>query len=173
MLETIKQHLLESIQTVVSQKNKFVYQPEKQFTRDRMLSMETVMRTILGMGGKSLSKELLDANLSISNSAFVQKRYAIKPTAFYKVFRNFTNKIPQADDLPILAVDGSDVCIPRNSKDLDTLITTHKERKPYNLIHINALFDLKREIYLNICVQDKKQASERAALLEMMQDCPF
>ena len=173
MLQTIKNHLLESIQTVVSQKNRFVYQPEKQFTRDRVLSMETVIRTILGMGGKSLSKELLDSNLSVSHSAFVQKRYAIKPKAFYELFRNFTDKIPQSDELPILAVDGSDVCIPRNKKDLPTLIKTHKEGKSYNVIHLNALFDLKREIYLDVCVQDKRQANEQAGLIQMMEEFPF
>ena len=52
-----------------------------------------MIRTILGMGGKSLSKELLDAKLTISNSAFVQRRYQIKPEAFSALFKEFTAPI--------------------------------------------------------------------------------
>ena len=72
-----------SIQSIIGQKVECVKQDEQAFTRKRSLSLETMIRTILGMGGKSLSKELLDAKLTVSNSAFVQRRYQIKPEAFY------------------------------------------------------------------------------------------
>ena len=173
MLNRIKNHLAESILTILSQKEKYLLEPKKQFTRKRLLSMETMLRTILGMGGNSLSKELLEADLSVSNAAFVQRRYAIKSEAFYELFRDFTAKIPQVKEIPILAVDGSDVCIPRNSKDLSTVITPHHQGKSYNLIHINALFDLQRGIYVDVCSQDKRQADEHAGLLQLMQNCPF
>ena len=58
MIKQIKAHLNKSIQTVISQKVEFVKQDEQAFTRQRSLSLETMIRTILGMGGKSLSKEL-------------------------------------------------------------------------------------------------------------------
>ena len=58
MIKQIKAHLNKSIQTVIGQKVEFVKQDEQAFTRQRSLSLETMIRTILGMGGKSLSKEL-------------------------------------------------------------------------------------------------------------------
>ena len=58
MIKQIKDHLNKSIQTVIGQKVEFVKQDEQAFTRKRSLSLETMIRTILGMGGKSLSKEL-------------------------------------------------------------------------------------------------------------------
>ena len=58
MIKQIKAHLNKGIQTVISQKVEFVKQDEQAFTRQRSLSLETMIRTILGMGGKSLSKEL-------------------------------------------------------------------------------------------------------------------
>ena len=77
MMKQIKAYLNKSIQTILSQKGELVKQGEQAFTRQRRLSLETMIRTILGMGGKSLSKELLDAKLTVSNSAFVQRRYQI------------------------------------------------------------------------------------------------
>ena len=58
MIKQIKAHLNKSIQTVIGQKVEFIKQDEQAFTRQRSLSLETMIRTILGMGGKSLSKEL-------------------------------------------------------------------------------------------------------------------
>ena len=87
MIKQIKAHLNKSIQSILGQKVEFVKQDEQAFTRKRSLSLETMIRTILGMGGKSLSKELLDAKLTVSNSAFVQRRYQIKPEAFYALFK--------------------------------------------------------------------------------------
>lgn len=87
MIKQIKAHLNKSIQSIIGQKVEFVKQDEQAFTRKRRLSLETMIRTILGMGGKSLSKELLDARLTVSNSAFVQRRYQIKPEAFYALFK--------------------------------------------------------------------------------------
>ncbi|HEU7574632.1 TPA: IS4 family transposase, partial [Streptococcus pneumoniae] len=69
MIKQIKAHLNKSIQSIIGQKVEFVKQDEQAFTRKRRLSLETMIRTILGMGGKLLSKELLDARLTVSNSA--------------------------------------------------------------------------------------------------------
>ena len=82
MIKQIKSHLNKSIHSIIGQKVEFVKQAEQAFTRKRSLSLETMIRTILGMGRKSLSKELLDIKLTVSNSAFVQRRYQIKPEVF-------------------------------------------------------------------------------------------
>ena len=73
MIKQIKAHLNKSIQSILGQKVEFVKQDEQAFTRKRRLSLETMIRTILGMGGKSLSKELLDARLTVSNSSLCSK----------------------------------------------------------------------------------------------------
>ena len=51
MIKQIKAHLNKSIQTVIGQKVEFIKQDEQAFTRQRSLSLETMIRTILGMGG--------------------------------------------------------------------------------------------------------------------------
>ena len=87
MIKQIKAHLNKNIHSILGQKVEFVKQDEQDFTRKRSLSLETMIRTTLGMGGKSLSKELLDAKLTVSNSAFVQRRYQKKTEAFYALLK--------------------------------------------------------------------------------------
>ena len=57
MMKQIKAHLTKNIQTILSQKVELVKQGEQAFTRQRRLSLETMIPTILGMGGKLLLKE--------------------------------------------------------------------------------------------------------------------
>ena len=112
---------------------------------------------------RALSKELLDLHLPVTQSAFVQRRYQIKHQAFKTLFRDITSKIPISDNLPILAVDGSDVILPRNRSDKTTSFQTGPHHTPYNLIHINALYNLEQD----------RNLDERAAFIDMMESCPF
>ena len=57
MMKRIKAHLTKNIQTILGQKVELVKQGEQAFTRQRRLSLETMIPTILGMGGKLLLKE--------------------------------------------------------------------------------------------------------------------
>ena len=57
MMKQIKAYLNKSIQTILGQKVELVKQGEQAFTRQRRLSLETMIPTILGMGGKLLLKE--------------------------------------------------------------------------------------------------------------------
>lgn len=173
MLDQIKAHLLDSINDIVSTANQFVLHPEKDFSRKSQLTMETMIQAILTMGGNTLAKELLDLDLPVTQSAFVQRRYQIKHQAFKALFANITSKIPISDNLPILAVDGSEVVLPRNRSDKTTSFQTGPHHTPYNLIHINALYNLEQEIYHDLRIQDNREVDERVAFIDMMESCPF
>lgn len=155
MFDQIKSHLLHSIDDIVSDANQFVRQPEKDFSLNSPLIMKTMLNSLLALGGKSLAKELLDLDLPVSQSAFVQRRYQIKFLAFERLFRNFTAKISTVNPMPILAVNGSEVILPRNRFDKTTCIQTGANRTPYNLTHINARYDLEIGVYRNLRIQDK------------------
>lgn len=163
MLDHIKAHLLNSINDIVSTANQFVLHPEKDFSRKSQLTMKTMIQAILTMGGNTLAKELLDLDLPVSQSAFVQRRYQIKHQAFKTLFRDITSKIPISDNLPILAVDGSDVILPRNRSDKTTSFQTEPHHTPYNLIHINALYNLEQD----------RNLDERVAFIDMMKNSSF
>ena len=56
--QQVKEKLLESIQSLESLKRLFVLHPDKDFTRQRELSFETMLKIILEMEGGTLAHEL-------------------------------------------------------------------------------------------------------------------
>ena len=70
----LKENLDSAIQEVVSdfKENYHISNHNPDFSRKRVLTMETVINLLLSMQGGSLKKELYDAGISVSASAFVQ-----------------------------------------------------------------------------------------------------
>lgn len=151
----------------------YVKDPGRAFSRSRLLTFDKMIWAFLQMGGKSLSKELLDLGLPVSNSAFSQRRYQIKVDALEQLFHSFTNEITPVQDIPILAVDGSDFHIPTIPSDTDSYFSPHQRNNGYNLLHLNALYDTQHEIYYDALIQKTRNSDERQALIEMMERSPF
>lgn len=87
--------------------------------------------------------------------------------------KEFTAPIPLNTNLPIFAADRSDICISRNPIDTETSIQTQTDVKSYNLIHINALYNLTTGVYRDVSIQDKHRQHEHLALIQMMEAFPF
>lgn len=170
----VKQILLSEIKKVSDRADEFCLNPGKCFVRKRKLSFETVIRGIIGMESKSLTNELIDMFDSSpempSASVFVQQRSKIKPDAFKTIFESFTSKITtkKSDTLRILAVDGSDVQIATNPGDSTSYHPGSNGQKPYNLLHLNALYDLEHHIYTDAVIQGRLNWNEHSALQEMV-----
>ena len=149
--------------------------PDKDFARNRKLPYEKMILSLLTMEGTSLKNELLrqfgyHCDIA-SSSAFVQQREKILPAAMEKLFYSFVAET----DVPLgfkgfrlIAVDGSDIQMPTNLNDADSLIQTCEGRKPYNLLHLNALYDLQAHTYVDAIVQKKHASSENGALTNMV-----
>ncbi|UWS62528.1 hypothetical protein N2384_05405 [Bacillus paralicheniformis] len=93
----------------------YVKNPDKDFTRKKKLSFETVMQLLISMGGNSLYKELLESQgydvNTATTSAFVQQRNKILPSAVEFLFHEFTQSVTDIKDYRgyrLLAIDGSD-----------------------------------------------------------------
>ena len=68
----------------------------------------------------------------------------------------------------LLAVDGSDLQIAANPKDPDSYYPGVNGQRAYNLLHINAMYDLHQHIYVDALVQKSRKADESAALTAMV-----
>lgn len=68
-----------------------MYNPQKNFSRIRKLPFYTVIKMLIGMGGNSMGKDLLEwfgySEETASTSAFIQQRNKIKPNTL-KCFSN-------------------------------------------------------------------------------------
>lgn len=170
----LKNLLLSEINSVSKRADVFSFDSGKNFIRKRKLPFETVIKTIIGMESKSLTNEMIDvfeAEPSMPTaSAFVQQRCKIKPEAFKTIFDGFTSKLvsEKDDELRILAIDGSDVQIATNPNDKSSYYPGANGQKPYNLLHLNALFDLTHKIYTDSVIQGRMDLNEHSALQEMV-----
>lgn len=172
----IKKLLISEINKVASEPHNYCTNPDTDFTRNRKLSMGKMLQGIIGMESKSLTNELLDlfdaSAETPSASAFIQQRNKIRPIAFESIFKNFSKKLMNSfdNDIPVFAIDGSDIQIPTNPTDTESYIAGTNGHKGYNLLHINALYDLNKHIYSDVIIQKARERNEHKAFQELV-DC--
>ena len=153
----VRDILLKEIRAVCNSIDQFCITPGKDFVRNRKIPIEKLMLAIIGMGSGNITNELLDCyDVSPDTptaSAFVQQRSKLQPEALETIFKGFSNKlmIESGNQMSILAVDGSDVQIATNPKDTESYFPGVNGQHPYNLLHLNALYDLHQNIYLDRC----------------------
>ena len=174
-IQEAKTLLQKAIQDLDRCKWLFTCKPQKDFSRKRKLSFEQIVQAILCMRGSSLSNEMMDIfgtgeDLATS-SAFVQQRSKILPKAFEGLFDLFTQKADENktyEGFRLLAADGSDFVLATNPNDPDSFFPGTEEQKPYNLLHLNAMFDLVQHIYTDAVLQKRRKADECGALVSMI-----
>lgn len=172
----VKEKLTSLITEMAASPAPFVKNPERDFTRKRKLPFETVVQLLISMGGNSIFKELLkeqgyDLNTA-TTSAFVQQRDKILPAAFEFLFHAFTetfHALKTYQGYRLLATDGSDLHIAIDPGDHDTYFQSKLGEKGYNLLHLNAIYDLYNRLYVDACVQPRRYENENRALVDMVQ----
>ena len=153
----------------------FVKNPGKDFTRKRKLSFETVVQLIISMGGNSIYKELLQSQgfdvHTATTSAFIQQRDKILPFTFEFLLHEFTESytnIKTYRGYRLLASDGSDLHIATDPESPDTYFQNQPGEKGFNLLHLNALYDLCNRLYIDSLIQPRKCENEGKALVDMV-----
>lgn len=157
-------------------KSKLCCRPEKDFTRNRKVSFEFTIRSILSFGGGNLTNELLKARKfaldTPSSSAFIQQRSKISYAAFSELFSMINLTFDQ--DLRykgyrLMAVDGSHIHVPTNPHDPDSYVKCKDNERPHNEFHLNAMFDIMQGIYTDAVVQKYRTQNEDQALIDMVE----
>ncbi len=130
---------------------------------------------ILSLKGSSITCELMEhfgcTKTLVSEPAFVKRRGRLLPEALETIFRLFVENTRPSNrykGFRLLAVDGSDLHTPTNPDDTASFIPGSGGQKPYNLKHLNALYDLCSHIYTDAIVQGRHQYDERRALCDMV-----
>ena len=97
----------------------------------------------------------------------------ILPSAFQHLFHRFNASFSQTRffrGYRLYAVDGSDIHIPTNPDDHGTHYNSNADSTGYNLLHLNALYDLMNRRYMDAVLQDKRSENEHSALIDMAQN---
>ena len=130
---------------------------------------------ILSLKGSSITCELMEhfgcTKTLVSEPAFVKRRGRLLPEALETIFHLFVENTRASNrykGFRLLAVDGSDLHTPTNPDDTASFIPGPAGQEPYNLQHLNALYDLCSHIYMDAIVQGRHQYDERRALCDMV-----
>ena len=178
----VKKALDRSIQELDSIKTQFLMNSKKDFSRKRLFDFSFLIRFCLQMSGSSLQNEILKfftfRDDSPTSSAFCQRRSKVLPDAFAYLYRIFTDRLTSIEKLQrfrgkylLLAVDGSDLNIPFNPNDKDTLYQI-LDKHPFNRIHLTVLYDILNGIYHDAVLAPQRSVSERFALNTMADRFP-
>ena len=172
--KSLRKILFESIEQLVENKASYVRNPTDH-SRTRKLSFKTVVNSILQISGGSINNELLTffncSETTPTAAAFVQQRSKILPTAFEDLFISFTDKANSHEtykNYRILAIDGSDLHVPTNPQDKESYFPRINDQRPYNLLHLNALYDVCGKIYIDTIIQKSRNSNENKALIDMV-----
>ena len=140
--EILKEKLDSAIHEAVKQYHE-ENESKKTFSRNRTLTMTTMMKTLLSMKGGSLNKELHELGIKAFASAFSQQRKKLSAWEFENVFESFNRQC--FDEMKykgyrVLAIDGTAVNLPRNPKN-ESYVCHKGAPDGYNQLHVNLLYD--------------------------------
>lgn len=172
--DTIKQTLLGFIssQAAVSEKYTTI---QNAFTRTRKITFSDAMLATISLQKDHSKNELLNyfsfSESSPTLSALIQQRSKISPTAFESLFYSFSGAFDFKRTLKgyeLLAVDGSDIYLPRNPNNPETYRISDKYGIGFNMLHLNATYNLCTQLYTDVRIQSFNQINEYNSMCSMI-----
>ena len=175
-IQEVKDKLNATINLLCKTSWMFVRDPARDFTRERKLPLHKVIAALLCMEGGSLTNELLRffgcSQHTASSSAFIQQRQKLNEFALPSLFDLFV-KNTDVDRFykgyRLLAADGSDIQIPTDPKCTDSYFPGSNGQAPYNLLHLDAVYDLLQHTYVDAEVCGRRKLNEKGVLCNMVE----
>ena len=172
----IKFSLMKTINSMQSDPGAYVKNAGRDFSRKRKISFSDLMLNIISMENHSLNRELRsffssDKNRMPTKSAFIQQRKKLNDNAFPHVLSSLNTIFPFRKKflgLHILACDGSDINIPPKPGDTETYVSSNTVGVGYHQMHLNAIYDLMEQRYLDVFIQKRAEINERTAFIQMI-----
>ncbi len=173
-VDHIKESLFSSIDSLLDRRDEFLTNPDSDFTRVKKINFERTVLFPMIAGSDNIATEMLDLfeedQLPLP-SAMTQRRNQIKPEAFIDLFYSHTRNIPIQKTFhgyQLVSCDGSRINLPYNPSDPDTFIKCIKDRKGINQIHLNALYDILNDIFLDVELQGIHSLDEKGAFTRFL-----
>ena len=147
----------------------------KNFSRRSPLTMETLIRLLIGAEGGSLDKILYTAGIKVTASAVSQRRAQIDPAVFRVVFDNFNADCTDNAlfrGYRLLAVDGTAVNLPRNPAS-PSFVQNEGIPNGVNQLHVTPVYDILSRTFADLVIQPEPKRDEIGALVEMLKRNTF
>ena len=167
--EQVKQTLLSTIDSLLDQRDLFLNNPERDFTKIQKISFRQAVLFPFVAGSDTLESEIAEffrENSLPFPSAMIYRRNQIKPEAFMELFHRFNSRIHLQKNYfgyQIACYDGSRLNLPYNPSDPYTFIKCIENRKGINQLHMNCLYDPLNDIFLDVELQGIHEMDEKNA----------
>lgn len=163
------------ITEMMKERDRFVREPDRDFTRKRILTFSKCISTQLKMESRTLNSELIhifkNDKQNPSASAYVQAMEKIRPEAMPYLFRRVREEMIIAGSeyrgYRLIAADGSDIYYKYNPEAEGCAFEENGKR--YNLAHVNALLDVGDGRFLDTIIQERRKENEVEAVIEMLE----
>jgi hypothetical protein len=174
--QQVKSFLWSDISEMALCPGQFAKNPDVDFSRNRKLGFEDLLRFLISMQSGTTGYELLkyfnhDLDV-ISNSAFYQQRQKLILWVFQYLLFRFNSHFPAEKykgKYDLVACDGSEFNIARNPNDPDTFFPSNgKSNRGFNLLHTISLYDILSKRYLDLIIQPSHKKNEFQALCDLV-----
>ena len=189
----IRSKLMNIISDMKQHPEGFVMNPGRDFTRNRRLPFEDTILLTMNMQTSSLDGEIANfwfarhpENGNASNplycptkSAFVHQRGKLTDKTFPEILRRFNQAVPVSSKFKgyhCIAIDGTDQNIPRDTShtsDNSTFISYNSGKGGYHQLHINVMYHLGDNRYLDAIVQPRALINEKDAAVSLIRCNPM
>lgn len=145
----------------------------RNFSRNRKLSQDLLIRLLLTMTGGPLNRELYDAGVIIAQSSFVERRKKLVSSCLQKIMKQFNELCDDPATIKgyqLWAIDGSTVPLPRNPKS-GNHYESETNPKGWNNIHCNLLLDIPNHVFIDCNVgggDSRKSHDEQGTLFSLI-----
>lgn len=179
----VKQKLESAIKILCRDFSSHVKRPGKDFSRNRKLPFEEVIRFLLPLQGQCMDQELFrhfskkplffstDYSGIPHSSAMIQARQKLSDSAMPALFHSFTETCKKGalfQGYQLLAIDGSQFSVPENLKEPLCWRKIPNISKGRNVIHLNAMYHLQSGIFEDVVFQPICECNEHKALTQMV-----
>lgn len=178
IFDTLKNHLFDSIAQLLDQRDIYLNNPEKDFTRTQKISFQDTMLFPIVTSAESSSVEMLDffpEKTLPSLPAMIYRRNQVKVCAFQDLFKNFTSKLSMNNTfhgMRLIACDGTRLGTPFNRNDTDSFVECIQDRKGFNQYHLNTFYDVLNDVFVDAIIQKYFSMDEQLAFCEMLDRFP-
>lgn len=141
------------------------------FSRCRTLDMTTMIKLIMTMNGGSLNKELREAGIDATPSAFVQQRKKLNVSVFESILKYFNESCVDSKRFKgyeVYAIDGTCINLWRD-KEADTYMKPTKATpKGYNQVHAVTLQNVFENTLKACDIRPQPQVDEIGSMLYIL-----
>ena len=177
--QKVKKRYLTILNDMAKNRDSYVKNPEKDFTRKRKLSFQDTINTIVtydaGSIGRCIKRYIPKVEKTPTTSAFLQQQKKLKLSAFQTLFYRFNDPFPDKTlyNLHILSVDGTGVTVPMDrineNKEYARVRTNKDCTRPAYQFHVSCIYDLINERYCDAYIEPFRTHSETHVFSVMLE----